>query len=110
MEISQREEAGVLVFFIEGRIDNEGAIQLENALQEALSGGFVKLVLDLGEVVYVNSAGLRTLASVLTTCRDTGGDLMLANLNSKVSRVLSIVGFDHFFNLFDDATTAVTAF
>lgn len=108
MEIHQREEGGVTVFVLKGRVDSEGAVDLDLALQSAVSEGKYKMVLDMGEVRYLNSAGLRSLADVLTTNRENGGDLRLAAVNPKIKRVFQIIGFDKFFAMYETYKDAMT--
>lgn len=110
MVINQREEDGILVFALDGRVDTDGSIELERELQAAVGAGRYKIVLDMAGVRYINSAGLRTLADILTTNREHGGDLYLAALTQKVQRVFEIIGFDNFFKIFDDVPTAIKAF
>jgi anti-anti-sigma factor len=68
------------------------------------------MVLDMAGVSYISSAGLRTLADVLTRNREAGGDLKLVALNKKVLRVLRIIGFDRFFSLYDTVEAAISDF
>ena len=110
MNIIEREEMGVSVFVLDGRIDTQGAIDLDLALQAAVSEGKHKMVLDMADVRYICSAGLRTLADVFTKNRDAGGDLKLAALNPKVLRVFRIIGFDKFFVLYDTTEAAIADF
>jgi anti-anti-sigma factor len=110
MEITERDESGITVFVLKGRIDTQGAADMDLALQAAVSEGKHKMVLDLAEVRYISSAGLRTLADVLTRNKEQGGDLKLAALNRKVLRVLRIIGFDKFFSIYDTLEDAVAAF
>jgi len=101
MNITQRDEKGVTVFMLEGRVDTAGAEEMDQALQAAVAQGKYKMVLDLGQVSYISSAGLRTLADIVTRNREAGGDLKLVALNPKVLRVLRIIGFDRFFSIHD---------
>jgi anti-sigma B factor antagonist len=110
MNIIERDQNGVAVFELEGRIDTQGAVDMDLALQAAASGGKHKMVLDMADVNYISSAGLRTLADLLTQNRENGGDLKLVGLNRKVLRVLRIIGFDKFFSLYDTVEAAVTDF
>ncbi len=110
MKITQRSENGVRVFVLEGRIDSEGAVQLDDTLRDAVETGGVKLVLDMTDVQYMNSAALRTLADVITKTREKGGDLKLAALQPKVRRVLQIVGFDRFSSIHDTLQAALADF
>ncbi|NDJ79225.1 MAG: STAS domain-containing protein [Chloroflexi bacterium] len=107
MKISKREESGVIVFELEGRVDSAGAVELDEALQASAAEGHYKTILDMGQVQYINSAGLRTLADILTQNRTHGGDLRLVALNPKVERVFKIIGFDKFFDTYDDVQTAI---
>lgn len=110
MNITEREQNGVTIYSIEGRVDSEGAVDLDMALQAATASGKYKMVLEMAEVRYINSAGLRTLADILTQDQKAGGDLKLVNLHPKVQRVFQIIGFERFFNIYESVDEAVAAF
>ncbi len=110
MDIHEHEENGVTVFIVKGRIDTQGAVDLDLALQAAASEGKHKMALDMAEVRYISSSGLRTLADVLTKNRDADGDLKLVSLNRKVMRVFRIIGFDKFFSIYDTLEAALADF
>jgi len=110
MEMTKRRENGITVFVASGRIDTEGAVDMDSALQAAVTEGEHKIVLDLAKVQYINSAGLRTLADVFTKNRKAGGDLKLAAVNDKVARVFQTIGFDKFFAMYDTVEAAIADF
>ncbi|MBN1681860.1 MAG: STAS domain-containing protein [Anaerolineae bacterium] len=110
MQITKREENGISIFVLDGRIDSIGAAELDDALQAAVSEGKHKMILDMADVKYMNSAGLRTLADVLTHNRQNDGDLRLVALSSKVERVFKIIGFDKFFDTYETVEAALTGF
>jgi anti-anti-sigma factor len=110
MEITEREENGIVVFVLDGRIDTQGAVEMDDTLQAAVSEGKHKMVLDMAGVRYISSAGLRTLADVLTKNKQANGDLKLAALSPRVRRVLEIIGFDNFFSIRDTAQDAIAEF
>ena len=110
MKITEREQDGITIFYVEGRVDSEGAVDLDLALQTATEEGKYKLILDLSQVRYINSAGLRTLADILTQAQANDGDLKLVDLNPKVQRVFQIIGFDKFFAVYDALEDALAAF
>ena len=110
MNISERVEKGITVFVLEGRIDTEEAVEMDQTLQAAVSQGQHKMVLDMASVRYISSAGLRTLADVLTKNKQAGGDLKLVALNQKVVRVFRIIGFDKFFAVYDTCEAAIADF
>jgi anti-sigma B factor antagonist len=110
MNITERDENGVALFVLQGRIDTQGAMELDKTLQAAVTKGKYKMVLDMAGVNYISSAGLRTLADVLTRSREQNGDLKLVALTSTVLRVLRIIGFDKFFALYDTPEAALADF
>ncbi len=110
MNINERDENGVAVFVLEGRVDTQGAVDLDLVLQAAVQSGKSKMVLDMSELRYMSSAGLRILADVLTQNKELGGDLKLAALNKKIKRVLQIVGFDKFFSIYETTSAAIEDF
>ena len=110
MNISERTENDITVFVLQGRIDTQGAGDMDLALQAAVSQGKHKMVLDMTEVRYISSAGLRTLADVHSKNREAGGDLKLAALTLRVMRVFQIIGFDKFFDIYDTVDAALAGF
>jgi anti-sigma B factor antagonist len=109
MEITKRVEQGITVVQPDGRIDTEAAEQLDQVLQSAVASSH-KIVVDMSKVEYISSAGLRSLAAVLVKCRDEGGDMKLAGLNERVTRVFKIIGFDLLMSVSDTVETAIGEF
>lgn len=110
MHINSRLDNGIMICVLEGRVDSTGASQMDEELQRALADGQYKIVLDMAGVTYINSAGLRTLADVLTQARGQEGDLRLVALSPKVERVFKIIGFDKFFATYTEVTSALVDF
>ncbi|NDJ86714.1 MAG: STAS domain-containing protein [Chloroflexi bacterium] len=110
MQISHQEHNGVHIYALDGRVDSEGVEELENTLTSAFDSGQYKLVLDMAALAYINSAGLRVLAEALTVAKEHDGNVHLAALSTKIQRVLKIIGFEKFFNIYDDADAAINAF
>jgi anti-anti-sigma factor len=110
MNITESEKSGVTVIVLEGRVDTQGAVDLDLALQTAVAEGKHKMALDMSDLRYISSAGLRILADVLTRNQEAGGDLKLASLNKKVQRVFEIIGFDKFFAIYETVDAAVAAY
>lgn len=110
MKITESNHEGITVFTLEGRIDTQGAVDLDLVLHAALSEGKHKMALEMSNVNYISSAGLRTLADVLTQNKQNGGDLKLVALNPRVARVLQIIGFHNFFAIYDTLAAAKADF
>ncbi len=110
MNISERDDKGVSVFTLSGRIDTQGSVDLDTSLQAAVAAGKHKMALDMAGVSYISSAGLRTLADIITKNTEKGGDLKLVALHRKVLRVFRIIGFDKLFPLYDTVKEAIADF
>ncbi|MDX2078821.1 MAG: STAS domain-containing protein [bacterium] len=110
MEYLEEEINGVSVITFKGRIDSQLALDLEALLQKIYALGKYRLVLNMAEVRYMSSAGLRTLADILTKNRENGGDLKLVALNPKVLRVFEVIGFNNFFAMYDTNELAIADF
>jgi len=110
MEITQRVEGDVTVLLPQRRIDTQAPTDMDQALQAAVSAGKYNMVVDMSGVDYISSAGLRALAAVLVKCRDEGGDMKIAALNERVTRVFNIIGFDLLMSLHGTTDAAVADF
>ncbi len=93
-----------------GRIDSATAPQLAKALDEITDTGHYKIVLDLSEVDFMSSAGLRVLISTQKTCkRYNRGEVVLASVPKRIHDALDLAGFIPLFKFFDNALDAVGA-
>jgi anti-anti-sigma factor len=110
MNITQRVEGDVTVFSMEGRIDTQAATDMDQALLSAVSAGNHNMVVDMSGVDYISSAGLRALAAVLVKSRAEGGDMKLASLNVRVTRIFRIIGFDVLMSVHDSPEAAIADF
>ena len=110
MNISAQQRDTITILHLEGRIDGDGALELDEALKQVLADGHARLILDMSRVSYINSAGLRTLADALAQAQQQQGDVKLVTLTPKVLRVLQIIGFDRFFDIHASLPEALAAF
>ena len=110
MEITQRVEGDIIVFLPTGRIDTLASTELDEALQSAVSAGNHNMVVDMSGVDYISSAGLRALAAVQVRSKAEGGDMKLAGLNKRVTRVFNIIGFDLLMSIHATPEAAIADF
>jgi anti-anti-sigma factor len=94
MQITHTQDGNVSVICPDGRIDSSTAMELERACDERLTSGANRLLLDLGQVDYVSSAGLRVFLVVGKKAQRGGGRLALCCLTPMVREILAIAGFD----------------
>jgi anti-sigma B factor antagonist len=111
MKISSRQVDGVTVLDCSGRITlGEGSVTLRDTVSQLLSKGEKKILLNLGEVNYIDSSGIGELVSAFTTVRKQGGELKLLNLTKKVHDLLQITKLYTVFDVKDDEAAAVKSF
>ena len=111
MKSSTRQIDGVTIVDLSGRITlGEGSVILRDTVRELMGKGSKKIVLNLGDVNYIDSSGIGELVSAFTTVRNQGGELKLLNLTKKVHDLLQITKLYTVFDVKDDETTAVKSF
>lgn len=111
LHILEKEVEGVLVLQLSGRVTlGEESNQLRTKLKELLSAGKTRLVLDLAEVTYIDSAGLGTLVAGFTSAQNQGANLKLANLTKRFREQLNITKLVTVFDVYDSVEDAVKSF
>ena len=111
MKIKTRQVDGVTIMDCSGRITlGEGSVTLRDAVRDLLGKGSKQILLNLGDVTYIDSSGIGELVSAFTTVRNQGGDLKLLNLTKKVHDLLQITKLYTVFDVKDDEASAVASF
>lgn len=110
MEIATNEVKGVNVVKVTGRVDSATAPDLENALKQLVESSKTQIVLDLTDVEYMSSAGLRAMVSTLKSVKRASGDLRLASPSPRVAEVLRLAGLTSIFSIYPGQSEAVSSF
>ncbi|HEU5232132.1 MAG TPA: STAS domain-containing protein [Terriglobales bacterium] len=111
MKSNSRRVDGVTIMDLSGRITlGEGSVMLRDQIRELLGKGEKKILLNLGDVTYIDSSGIGELVSAFTTVRNQGGELKLLNLTKKVHDLLQITKLYTVFDVKDDEASAIKAF
>ncbi len=105
-------EVGVITLVdLSGRIAlGEGSALLRKTIRDLLDGGNNKILLNLGDVNYIDSSGIGELVSGFTAVRSRGGELKLLHLTKKVHDLLQITKLFTVFDVYTDEPTAVGSF
>src|SRR5215469_18459917 len=91
MKINSRDVGGVTVLDLNGRLVlGEGTVPLREQIQQCLTNGMKKILLNLAGVPFIDSCGIGELVTSFTSVRRQGGDLKLVKLEKKVHGVLQI--------------------
>ena len=111
MKASNRQVEGVAVVDMSGRITlGEGSVVLRDTIRDLIGKGSKKILLNLGDVTYIDSSGIGELVSAFTAVRRENGELKLLNLTKKVHDLLQITKLYTVFDIKDDEATAIKAF
>ncbi|GBC78694.1 Putative anti-sigma factor antagonist [bacterium HR08] len=111
MTITERRHNDVVILDIEGKILlGEGDVQLREAIRRLLQSGVRKILLNLANVPYMDSAGLGELVRAYTTVRREGGELKLLNLTARIQDLLTITKLISVFESFDSEEAALKSF
>jgi anti-sigma B factor antagonist len=111
MQTATRQVGGVTVVDISGRITvGEGNVILREIVRDLAEKGSKAIVLNLGEVQYVDSSGIGELVKAHTTIRNQGGQLKLTNLNKRVHDLLQLTRLSAVFDIQKDEASAIKSF
>jgi anti-sigma B factor antagonist len=111
MTIKEQDLGEVVVLELSGKImGGPDASLLNDKLHELIDKGKVKIIADLASVNWMNSSGLGILIGGLTTMRNSGGDLKLANVTDRIQNLLMITKLLTVFDAHDSLDKAIASF
>ncbi len=111
LTIATREVDGVIVLDLGGRITlGEGSVQLRDAIRGLISKGSKNILLNMGDVNYIDSSGLGELVSAFTTAKNQQAEVKLLNLTKKVHDLLQLTKLYTVFDIKDDEASAIASF
>ncbi len=111
MKMTESESAGVVILELSGKImGGPDATLLNDKLHELIEAGKTKIVANLKGVNWMNSSGLGILIGGLTTMRNSGGDLKLADITDRIQSLLMITKLLTVFESFDTIDQAIESF
>lgn len=100
----------IVIMNVMGRVDSNTSPELDHALANLLQNEKDKIVVNLEQVDYLSSAGLRVLVQALKDTQKSGGNLHLATISENVEMVLRTVGMLQMFKMFSTTEEAVAGF
>ena len=111
LSLKQREAGDVTILDLSGKITiGEGSVQLRDTVRGLLESGKNKILLNLGDVSYVDSSGIGELVSSYTTVNKAGGQLKLLNLTKKIQDLLAITKLLTVFEIHEDESAALASY
>jgi len=111
IQLTIRQVGDVNVIDVAGRITlGEGASTLRESLRDLVIKSNKRILLNLGDVSYIDSSGIGELVSGFTSVANQGGTLKLLGLTKRVKDLLQITKLYTVFEVFDDEAAAVRSF
>jgi anti-sigma B factor antagonist len=111
MEVSVTPKDNCNIVELNGRIDSFTAPKLSDILTEITQKNIYRIILDMRDVNYVSSAGLRVLIDIQKTCKKFNqGELILINIPQRVFETFELAGFVPLFKFFNNVNSAIEAF
>ncbi|UCD17858.1 MAG: STAS domain-containing protein [Candidatus Zixiibacteriota bacterium] len=111
MKITEEIKGDVAVIHLKGKVmGGPDATMFHGKLHEFINGGRKKVVVNLAKVEWMSSVGLGMLISALTTMKNNGGQLILANVTEGIQTLLTITRLVTIFKAHDSVDEAIAAF
>ncbi len=111
LRMTEREVSGVTVMDLDGRIVlGDESNSFRERVKGLLANNKKKIVLNMSNVTYIDSAGLGTLVATFHSARSQGGMLKLCNLGAKFKEVLQVTKLMTVFDVYDNEAAAVQSF
>lgn len=109
-EFQEEQKGDIVILRLQGRLDAVSAPLAEEKVAKIIDHGQYKLILDLKEVTYMSSAGMRMLLSTTKKLHTLSGQLSVCSMGTNVMDVLKMSGFDHVLKLFKTEEEALQHF
>lgn len=111
LNISERQAGDVTILDMSGKVTiGEGSVALRNTIRRLLGEGKKNILLNVGDVGYVDSSGIGELVSSFTAVNKESGTLKLLNLTQKIQDLLAITKLLTVFDTFDDEGEALASY
>jgi anti-sigma B factor antagonist len=111
LDIQERHDGDVTVLILTGQITlDDGDLLFRKKVHDLLDQGRTKIVVDIGSVTYIDSAGVGMMAAEYRIVRAKGGVLKLLNLGKQSHRLLATMKLMTVFEVFDDEGLAIRSF
>jgi len=111
MEMTRREQDGVVIFDLHGELRGGPADEkiFKNGVQEAIDENKRKILLNLQDLKWVNSTGLGFIVAVFHSMRDAGGELKMCSPNDRIAHIFKTTRFDKVIEIFASEDEALSS-
>ncbi|MBR9977571.1 MAG: STAS domain-containing protein [Bacteroidetes bacterium] len=111
MQIKETIEGDVVILALKGNLMGDPeTTEFRDRVKSLVRDGFLKIVLDVSKIKWINSSGLGALISALATVNNSGGDLRIANVTEKIKSLFMITQLIKVFKSFESIDRAIASF
>ena len=110
MRIRTKEVGDVVVIRVSGEVDLYSSPEIKKKIKRYCRKDKVKILVDLGKVTYIDSSGISSLISSVTSLKSLGGELKILRVYNTVKKIFDLTKLDTFFDIHDDEKKALAAF
>ena len=111
LNIAERQAGDITILDMDGKVTiGEGSVALRNTIRRLLGEGKKKILLNLGNVGYIDSSGIGELVSSFTAVNKEDGSLKLLNLTQKIQDLLAITKLLTVFDVFENEGEALSSY
>lgn len=111
LDMSTREAGEVIIIDLSGQVTlGEACADLRDEVRDQMENGRLKILLNLADVKYIDSAGLGELTSAYSSVKNRGGELKLLSLTKRVHDLMQITKLYTVFDVHDDEKKAIASF
>lgn len=110
MDIATREHETVLIFDIRGELDAKAAPDLKERLMEKINSGYHRVLVNLSDISYLDSAGLGVLVSGLKLATRQNGDLRMWGPQDEVKNIFQLTRLNKVFQIYDTEEQAMASY
>lgn len=109
MPMETRQKDGVTIVDLSGRLDSAVSNDVTEQLTALVDSGHSKLILNMKELAYLSSAGLRSLLVAAKLAKSANGEMRLCEPSGRVAKVLNEAGFDFLIKIDSDEAQSIAA-
>ena len=110
MKIAEQRQGAVTVIKPAGPLTQAEATELKNYVTRELGSNLGRVVIDMSEIPFVDSAGLEALLDITEQMSQSGQTLKICSPNKTIREVMTLTDITNMFDHFEDVTTAVRSF
>ena len=109
-EVIRQDDNDISILKLQGFLDAHTAPKFEQAIQQLISENRYKLIVSMGDLDYISSAGLGVFMGFIEEIRENKGDIKLTNMSKKVFKVFDLLGFPALYDIYENESEAKSVF